>query len=137
MRTKAQILEYKRGWYAENLERMHRVQADWRSKNKEKILGYAKKYREKNKAKYHNYHLVKKYGLTSADRDALLQSQNNGCAVCGSISPRNKYGWQVDHCHRTGKVRGVLCHGCNLALGGARESKTILEQLIKYLEKHG
>lgn len=129
-------LEYKRRWYHENIERMHTVQKKWRDSNKEKIKAYLKKYRAKNKAQVHSYHLFKKYGLTYADKMALLAKQGNVCAVCGSPDPGNKYGWQVDHCHKTNKVRGVLCNGCNIALGACKESVDTLTKLIEYVKKH-
>lgn len=137
MDKQKRTLERKRKWYHRNIERVHAVQKKWRDNNKEKIKAYSDKYRAKSKAKVTSYHLIKKYGLTSADKMALLASQGNVCAVCGSSDPGNKYGWQLDHCHKTNKVRGVLCNGCNIALGACKENVVTLTKLIEYVERHG
>lgn len=60
--------------------------------------------------------LGRNYGLTVAEWDALFAAQGSKCAVCATPETRGK-GWQTDHCHGTGKVRGILCHDCNLAVG--------------------
>lgn len=60
-----------------------------------------------------------RHNLTPSDYDALLSRQDGGCAICRSSSPRRRGRDRlvVDHDHQTGKVRGLLCHPCNLALG--------------------
>jgi hypothetical protein len=77
-----------------------------------------------------------KYGLTPEGKVEMLTSQGNRCACCGSDSPNHKQGWVVDHCHTSGRVRGILCQPCNLTLGKVRESVEHLQALIAYLEKH-
>ncbi|MFJ4953210.1 endonuclease VII domain-containing protein [Streptomyces sp. NPDC088760] len=58
------------------------------------------------------HHLKRNYGLTEAERDALIASQHGLCAICLAAPPAH-----VDHCHKTGRVRGVLCFNCNSAIG--------------------
>ena len=58
--------------------------------------------------------------------------QDNRCAICGAMPKKPLF---VDHCHVTGKVRGLLCVSCNTALGLLKDSITALEQAIKYLLK--
>jgi hypothetical protein len=63
-------------------------------------------------------HLLKRYGLTPEAYDSLLESQGGGCAICGStIADSRGNRPHVDHCHDTGKVRGILCGRCNMGLG--------------------
>jgi Autographiviridae endonuclease VII len=83
-------------------------------------------------------HRVRKYGLSSEDFDAMFAAQGSMCANsgCESISPGRTKGWCVDHCHTTGKIRGILCHNCNLSLGLAKDCKTRLLGLVGYLDKH-
>jgi len=58
------------------------------------------------------------YGITSKDYDKLLKKQNGKCAICGTINPGGKCdNFSVDHNHKTGKVKGLLCIGCNRGLG--------------------
>lgn len=63
----------------------------------------------------------------------MLLDQNGCCAACKTDQPGNRYGWVIDHCHATGKVRGLLCHGCNLALGNVKDNPETLRCLITYL----
>ena len=61
---------------------------------------------------------VKKYGITAFDFDRFLAQQKGVCAICKkNESHKNKKNLSVDHDHTTGKVRGLLCHRCNTALG--------------------
>lgn len=78
---------------------------------------------------------ARKYGLKPGQRDAILAAQGNTCGNkgCKSTTPEGK-NWHIDHCHETGKVRGILCHPCNTALGIAKESTSRLLGLVKYLE---
>lgn len=77
------------------------------------------------------YHLWRRYGLTLHDVAALLDEQHGGCAICGVPGPEH-----VDHCHATGRVRGLLCFGCNGGLGQFRDDPDRLRSAIDYLERH-
>lgn len=69
------------------------------------------------------------YKLSLADYDSLVKNQNGQCAICEDVSD-NLF---VDHCHTTGKVRGLLCHGCNTGIGLLKDSIYNLNKAIKYL----
>jgi len=66
----------------------------------------------------------------------MFAAQGSVCAICLGSSP-NKGGqdWVVDHCHTSLKVRGILCHHCNILLGGAKDNPTTLSAAITYLGK--
>lgn len=81
-----------------------------------------------------NYRLKQKYGIGLEEKELVLKLQNGECKCCGSLSPKSKKGWVLDHNHTTGELRGVLCHPCNLILGMVNESKDHLHKLIVYLE---
>jgi hypothetical protein len=72
-------------------------------------------------------------GITHEERDALLKEQGGKCAACGTHDPGSVKGWHVDHCHKNGGIRGILCATCNIALGQVNDSVERLEALIKYL----
>jgi len=74
------------------------------------------------------------YGLTIADFDRMLASQGGVCAVC-SGPPNGRGAYHVDHDHDTGKIRGLLCHSCNIALGLVRDSQDHLAKLMAYLRE--
>lgn len=90
------------------------------------------------KTKYkRDWHLLRQYGLTEADVDDMRQKQTYKCAVCGmheTHAPKQRL--YVDHSHMTGKVRKLLCHHCNVALGHLRDDRTILARLDQYLKDH-
>ena len=80
--------------------------------------------------------LEAKYGITSSDYRALLAKQDGKCAICFKDSPGcNRDHFCVDHCHRTGHVRGLLCHKCNLGLGHLMDSRQLLVSAIAYLDR--
>lgn len=83
---------------------------------------------------WHAAHIRRKYGLTVEEYNAILRSQQDVCAICGGDS--GVKGWHVDHDHVTGKIRGVLCGGCNTALGQMKDNPEILRAAADYVEKH-
>jgi hypothetical protein len=86
--------------------------------------------------------LKRVYGITVDDYYKMLANQNGGCAICGSkvaSARRRKYVatemFFVDHCHSTGKVRGLLCGTCNRGLGYFKDSPELLSNAIAYLKE--
>lgn len=75
--------------------------------------------------------MLGRYGLTEADYDRMLGEQGGACAACKGRSGQRL---QVDHCHETGRIRGLLCGNCNSALGHAKDDIKRLTALISYLE---
>ena len=90
------------------------------------------------RAKRKEQHLLKTYGLSFSDFEKMLADQGNNCANkgCGTTDPGTKYGWVVDHCHATGKVRAILCNPCNVSLGLAKDCERRLLGLVDYVRKH-
>jgi hypothetical protein len=74
-------------------------------------------------------HLKRQYGITQAERDALVASQGGVCCICLSAVPEH-----VDHCHKTGRVRGVLCFSCNAALGQFKDRPDAIRRAAAYVE---
>jgi hypothetical protein len=92
--------------------------------------------RRKNKENYRNYKLKYTFGITREDYDSLLKSQEKKCAVGKTHYSNLKRVLSVDHNHKTGKIRGLLCSSCNLALGHVKDSMDLLESLKQYLKKY-
>lgn len=80
--------------------------------------------------------LKNKYNLSMEDYEHLLSKQNNTCAGCLKSKDQFKRHFAVDHCHKTGKIRGLLCVRCNVVLGQAKDDIETLKRLIEYLESH-
>lgn len=97
--------------------------AEWSSKKKPRV-----------KQNYRKCQLKIKYGMTPEQWYEMLSSQGNACAICRTTEPHGKRKqWDTDHCHTTGRVRGILCHPCNLMLGGAKDNPETLAAGIRYL----
>jgi len=81
---------------------------------------------------YHKYY----YGLDHGAYEVMLAKQNFVCAICKSTKSRRGKDehFCIDHCHSTGKVRGLLCHHCNMAIGFFRDDPEILRVAAEYLE---
>jgi len=78
----------------------------------------------------------RQYGLKIGGYAEMLEAQDYKCAVCGKTEQDNKKRLAVDHCHKTGKVRKLLCHHCNCALGMVDDSEEILISLLSYLKEN-
>jgi len=102
--------------------------------NPEKIKVAAKAYFRGHRKEIRSYILKKKYGLSVIAFETMLNSQNGKCAICGTTK-WGKKGVCVDHNHETGKVRGLLCHRCNLTLGFLEYFKKYIEQVRNYLRR--
>lgn len=81
------------------------------------------------------YYLKSKYGITKEQYLTMCKDQNNTCAVCGIHRDSQKRPLAVDHCHKTGVVRGILCTNCNAALGQLKEDIKIMYKLIEYTKE--
>lgn len=74
-------------------------------------------------------------GLSPEAITALLESQGNVCAICGSDDPGSKQGWNIDHCHATNRVRFILCAHCNRGLGAFRDNPAFMRKAADMLEQ--
>lgn len=97
---------------------------------------YDLKDNPEQKLKWRENQLKVKYGITLEDYDKMYKSQNYKCAICDTENPNGQGVFHVDHCHNTGKIRGLLCHSCNTALGHLKDCINNLKRAIKYLKKH-
>lgn len=79
------------------------------------------------------------FGIKKEEFDALMAAQNGVCAICGNpptVHARNRGVLCVDHDHKTGKVRALLCRPCNQGLGLFQDSRALLVKAESYLAKH-
>jgi hypothetical protein len=109
--------------YAERITKRNQV---WRDKNRDKINDYYKKNKSQRKS-----HLKNTYGITLEQFDEIVSSQNNRCPICDNPTIE----FAVDHCHRTGDIRGIICNYCNSGLGYFKDDIKALEGAIRYLQK--
>ena len=89
-------------------------------------------FKKKRKA-----HLKKNFGLSLEAYEALLKAQGSKCALCSVTSPSShRTNFYVDHCHKTGKIRGLLCGACNMGLGHFKDNPETMAAAIEYLKRH-
>lgn len=80
--------------------------------------------------------LLKTYGLTAEQFHAMENAQGGACAVCRTTEPGGAHGGLVvDHCHVTGRVRGLLCGRCNSGIGYLKDDPSLCEAASAYLRK--
>lgn len=117
-----------------------KVTKKWNAMNREKNTRACKKWRDTHPEAYQQMQrrmsLRKLYGMTVGDYDEKLKAQQGRCAICGADEPNGpgkKNGhFMVDHDHKTGAIRGLLCSNCNVLLGQASDDVSILEKAIQY-----
>jgi len=96
---------------------------------------YKKRYQcEKFKTSRSDYVRERKYGIKPVEFKNMLEQQDNKCACCSSQFTE-KNGPKVDHCHKTGAVRGLLCNGCNAGIGFLGDNLAGVQKAIIYLER--
>ena len=141
-------------WSDANPEKQKEAIKRWKQNNKHKLREYdrnrrakeenkkaTRQYRQTEKYKLleKNSRYLKNYGISLDTYNDMLSNQHGVCAIChlpekaknnqGELKPL-----AVDHCHTTGKVRGLLCHSCNVLLGRAYDNTVILASAIEYLK---
>lgn len=89
--------------------------------------------REVVSKRQHTYHVKRKFGITAAVYDAMVNEQEGKCAICGR--PPLHYRLSVDHDHERDIVRGLLCPRCNRGLGVFWDNPEMLRKAADYLEK--
>jgi len=94
-------------------------------------------YNKRNSNSVRSQYLKRNYGLTFEEFDSMLTKQDNCCAICKGKEPYGRHKrFTVDHNHKTGEVRGLLCNRCNTALGLVGDNIHTLKSMIQYLESH-
>lgn len=109
---------------------------EWARRNQQKRAVYNREYLSRTgKGKvYARRKQLKLYGLDEQGYVDLLEAQGGRCGICGVDSPSPFANFSVDHCHDTGRVRGLLCNKCNRGLGFFQDSLELLGNAAAYLE---
>lgn len=122
-------IEPKKRTYTEEQKAASREsQRKRRAKNPERVREVGKEAERRRR--------MRRYGLSEEQYTALLKTQNNSCAICNLVFTENGRHIHIDHSHVSGKVRGILCHHCNILLGNAKDSVATLAKAISYLKEN-
>lgn len=108
--------------YARNAEKRIALSKKWRQENPEQML---RNWRRKG---------WRRAGIDPVAAEAALAAHDGCCACCGVGAPGGK-GWCVDHDHATGRIRGIICNACNLAIGKLGDTLEGVLRAVKYLQK--
>ena len=140
--NKEKLREYQRKAYKKNKERILAYKEEYRQKHAERIRENQRNYNKRNandtihKEKKRHRALFRKYGITPERYFALEAAQNYTCALCARTADQERFGFlNVDHCHETGAVRGLLCTPCNHAIGILGDNAEGLRKALNYIGK--
>lgn len=150
-----QLTKYDR-YRLKNLEAYRKRKREWAKtpEQRKKRTEYMRLWREKNRGKHNqqarnshirnrhkhadkniNRYLIKKYGITSEQKEQMFNSQNRKCLIC-KLTIEKRRSIHVDHCHITGEIRGILCHMCNTKLGWYEKHAESIKNYLNNYDKH-
>lgn len=134
--TPEERLEHNRKAYEKRLERNR----EWRKNNKEKLKEYYQKRQTSPERKEYDRirSYQRRYGITREIFLEMRERQNRCCAICGRHEDEKLSRWGtlcIDHDHKTGQVRKLLCAQCNKGLGSFRDSPELLEKAMEYIKE--
>lgn len=124
-RSRPEYVEYQKTYKEAHRDKLNEYSGEWRKKNPDRV-----RY-------FNDLHHLKKYDMTPEQYRAMYEAQGGKCACCGTDEPgpRGKR-LHVDHDHTTGKVRGLVCHHCNLGIGHLGDSLEGVERAVAYLRRN-
>ena len=126
---------YKKEYYKSNRDKLVEDRKEYYRNNTSATLYTNKKWRAENKDSIRNSKLMSKYGISIEDYNDMLHEQRGLCKICRTEGRSKRIrNLNVDHCHTTGKVRGLLCDTCNKALGLLDDKEELLLRAVKYLK---
>ena len=136
--NKEQILRNTRAYYQKNKDRDRNKRKEYFQKHKEEIREYNLQWTKDNKERLRDWAFKRNYGITLDDYYQLLKRQNGVCAICEkpekTMHKDKLKELAIDHNHETNKVRGLLCHYCNVAIGLLQDNPKLLRKAADYLE---
>jgi hypothetical protein len=137
LRTQCKICtrQSRKAYRMKNLEKHRALVRKWHADHREISRARAKAHYHDNKDRHRDNRMKRNFGISLADYERLLEFQDGKCAICGRERPtRGDKMLQIDHCHKTGVVRGLLCSPCNTVLGFLEDNTDSLKKALAYLK---
>jgi hypothetical protein len=105
-------------------------------KNIDQKRKYSREWARKNASpeKKRRTMLKTNYGMTPEQWQGMFEAQGCKCAICNATDPGSKIGWNTDHCHKSGRVRFILCAHCNRALGAFKDNTDTMRKAASMLD---
>lgn len=113
--------------YAREYRARRKKDVKWRRAQKKYMLAYQRKHALRMQ--------LQRKGLTLKDYDRVVSKQGKTCAICRGPPDGLWKKYSIDHCRKTGKMRGLLCNKCNLGIGYFRDNPLLLKKAIAYLRR--
>ena len=107
----------------------------WNEENRDKMVAYRKEYFVRNANRIRQAYLLRRFGITEEQYEELLNKQDGRCAVCLRHQSDFSRRMAVDHNHKTGEIRGLLCNFCNHRVVGKHNDSELLRRAADYLER--
>lgn len=127
-------IEYHRRWRVANPDKVKAIRDRFKLAHREELRAQGRAWYHANSAKVAAAKRRRKYGVTQEQYDAMRVAQAYRCAICGILETECEAGQlDVDHDHRQGHVRGLLCNMCNKGIGALRDDPVLLTRAIAYL----
>jgi len=142
---KERWIEYRKQYRKNHPEAIRKAGRKYRAKHLDKLRQKSREYARKLRREHPQKCRIKgrksalriKYSLTMSEYQEILKKQLGNCAICGYPSNIEDRYLCVDHNHKTGIIRGLLCNRCNIVLGHVDDDTVILQKMISYIEDHG
>lgn len=122
----------------ENLTLFNGIAGEFDHKSQEGRIAYQREYRRKTPEIQKARALRDSFGISLEEYEKMLSEQNGVCAICIKPETHKRNGklkaLAVDHNHKTGAIRGLLCSDCNTGIGKLKDDPEVLRSAIRYLE---
>lgn len=125
---------YSKKWNKKNPEKIRVYRKRWAMKHQKKINRKAREWAKAHPEIMRDRYIRYRYKLTTKQYNAMLEAQNNRCAICGKTPQENGKRLTIDHCHKTKKVRGLLCYRCNTGLASFKDELSLVSNAAMYLQ---
>lgn len=112
-----------KAYYAANAQKRLAAAREWAAANPERVRA------RQNRLRW------QAAGIDPIAAEVLRRTHRGVCDCCGRTKPGGRWGWNLDHCHDTGRIRGILCHNCNTAIGKLGDNLEGVMNAVRYLEK--
>jgi len=131
--NKANILIKQKEYCKLHKNEIAQYKKDYSIINRLKISQQRRQFRNNNKDKIRDQKLKCTYNISSIEYSKLFNKQNGCCAICDKHQSDFKYNLCVDHDHKTGKIRGLLCNECNRGIGYLKDNPNLLNKGATYI----
>lgn len=129
--------EYRKAYYESHKEQERKQASLYYQAHKEEIALRIKSLSKENKDFFRERGLRRSHSIGVSEYNSMLFQQDGKCAICGTTDPRGRKNvFHVDHDHKSGKIRGLLCHNCNLAIGLLEDDVNRIRKAANYVERH-